>query len=350
MTIRFNELATLSLITILFNPFNCMAVEKLTMLTWAEYIDPSIVAEFEKENNAEIIFEYFDSTEDLAKRLVKAGNNLHDVVVIDGSDINHYINLGWLEPLSEQEISNIAYLDKQLISLFGNPNPYSVPYFWGTLGIAYRKDLMTTPPTSWLDLFRPSEEIGKRVGMIDDGRDLFGMGLKALGHSANSTDFKAILETEDLILSQVNNVHTYRYSLLNEEAAIVKGDVALSILYNGDALTLQQYEPNIEFFIPPEGGNLWVDYLTVLSGAPNKTLAKKFINFLNEPEIAARNAEYLYFATPNKEALKHTSNEYKSNDIIFPDNNVLKSSETYKDLPPRILRKINNITSALPEV
>jgi spermidine/putrescine transport system substrate-binding protein len=342
--------AELALLVFMCVPINSWATEKLIMLTWADYIDPSIVSGFEEQYDAQIIFEYFDSTEDLGKRLSKAGNNLHDVVVIDGSDINHYIKLGWLESITQHEVTNIIHLDQNLLSLFGNPNSYSVPYFWGTLGIAYREDLVPTPPTSWLDLFRPDTKIGKRIGMIDDGRDLFGMALKALGYSANSTEFEAILKAEDLIYSQSQSVYTYHYSELNNDALLVSGDVVMSVLYNGDALTLQQLEPSINFFIPPEGGNLWVDYLTILSGAPNKKLAKEFINYLNKPEIAAKNAEYLYFATPNKEALKHTSEKYKNNNIIFPSDDVLKSSETYKDLPPRILRKINNITASLPEI
>lgn len=349
MIIKINKLQRLALAILLISPLSSWATQKLVMLTWPEYIDPSIVKEFEEQHNVEISFEYYDSTEELGKRLTKAGNNLHDIVVIDGSDIKHYIQLGWIAPLNEEEIENISNLDKKLLSLFGEPNGHSVPYFWGTLGIAYREDLVAVPPESWIDLFRPNAEVGKRVGMIEDGRDLFGMSLKALGHSANTIKFNEILEAEDLIFSQADNVHTYRYSALNEEALLVTGEIVMSILYNGDALSLQKFEPAIKFFVPPEGGNLWIDYLAVLSGATNKEMAKKFINYLNKPEIAARNAEYLFYATPNKEALKYTSRKYRNNEIIFPSEDVLKKSETYMDLPPRILRKINNVTASLPD-
>lgn len=214
-----------------------------------------------------------------------------------------------------------------------------MPHFWGTVGIAYRADLVDRAPSSWMDLFQPSESLRGRIGMVETSRDVFGMALKALGHSANSIDPAAIREAEQLLLAQKPFVKSYNYIMLDADSALVTGDIAMTMIYSGDALMVQEHSDNIEYVVPREGGNLWVDYLVVMNQSRNKDLARAFINFLNEPEHAAQLAQFVYYATPNKAAEKLLPGEFLDNEVIYPTDTVLAKSEAYEPIPPRVQGK-----------
>ncbi|MCP4022306.1 MAG: spermidine/putrescine ABC transporter substrate-binding protein, partial [Desulfobacteraceae bacterium] len=213
---------------------------------------------------------------------------------------------------------------------------YAVPYIWGTIGIAYRKDLIKKKLDSWMDLFKPETRLRGKIVMINDSKDIVGAGLKALGYSLNSETLSQYDEVRTLLHAQKPYVFDYSYVVLNKNSALIKGDIWMAMVYNGDGLVLQEQDPRISFVAPREGTNLWVDYLVILKHAKNKVLAAQFINFLNEPENAAQLSEYLMFATPNKSAMAHISAEYKNNKMIYPDEKILKKSEVYKILSPRV--------------
>ncbi|MGI9321319.1 MAG: polyamine ABC transporter substrate-binding protein, partial [Thiogranum sp.] len=209
------------------------------------------------------------------------------------------------------------------------------------MGIAYRKDLVPAPLTSWMDILQPAESLHGRIGMVENSRDALGMALKALGYSANSTDSRQIKAAEQLLVAQKPHVKTYTYVALNEESALVTGDIIATMIYSGDALMVQEHHEEIDYVVPTEGGNIWVDYLVVLENSKNKELARAFLNFLNEPENAAQLAEFVYYATPNIGAEKLLPAEFLEDPVIYPSEAVLSKSEFYKPLPPRAMKKRN---------
>ena len=170
---------------------------------------------------------------------------------------------------------------------------------------------------------------------------LLGMALKALGHSANSTDPAATKAAEQLLLAQKPYVKTYNYVALNENSALVSGDIVAAMIYSGDALMVQEFDENIQYLLPAEGGNIWVDYLAVVESSRNKDLAWAFINFLNQPEHAAQLAEYVYYATPNTAAEKLLPQEFLEDPVIYPSKEALARSEFHTPLPPRAVKKRN---------
>src|SRR3990172_7862723 len=232
-------------------------------------------------------------------------------------------------------------MDKSWLTAFPGINGYAVPYFWGTLGIAYRADLVDKAPTSWMDIFQPAQYLYRKIEMVESSRDALGMALKALGYSANSANPMEIKQAEQLLLTQKPYVKTYNYSALTEKSALVSGDVIAAMLYSGDALTVQEFEKNIRYVVPKEGGNLWVDYLVVLDSSKNKELAMAFINFLNEPENAAQLAEFVHYATPNKAAEKLLPDEFLKDSTIYPSAEIIAKSEFYTPLPARITKQRN---------
>ena len=192
-----------------------------------------------------------------------------------------------------------------------------------------------------MDILQPVESLRGRIGMVENSGDLMGMALKALGHSANSSDPAAIKAAEQLLLAQRPYVNTYSYVALNEESALVSGEIIAAMVYSGDALMVQEFDENIRYGLPTEGGNIWVDYLAVVESSRNKDLAWAFINFLNEPEHAAQLAEYVYYATPNTAAQELLPPEFLENPVIYPSEEALARSESHTPLPPRAVKKRN---------
>lgn len=309
--------------------------KELVFLNWPNYMDPEILLEFEQRTGITVKQSYFDSDTARDELLLDTEGKGFDIALINDASVRILAKRGWLEPLEEASIPNLKHIDPRWRAVFEKTKDFGVPYFWGTVGIVYRKDLVPFTVSSWMDLLQPTEALHGKVSMISDSRDLIGMALKALGYSLNSTDTEELKEAEALLQAQAPAVKTYRYLSLNEDSALLTGQVVMSMMYNGDTLMLQEHNKNIAFVLPKEGGNIWVDYLSVLSTSSKKVEAKQFINFLNEPKIAARLAQYVYYATPNRAAEKLLPQDFKDDPVIYPNGEALEKSEIYNRLPPR---------------
>jgi spermidine/putrescine transport system substrate-binding protein len=338
----------LGLVLVLGDVAGNEAQQELVFLTWADYVDPDVVAEFEAEEGVKVQFVYFESDFKRNEILVQTQAQGFDVANVDGGSIGVVGGRGWLMPVSEQTIPNLAHTDPAQRMAYEGGQRYGVPYTWGTIGIAYRADLVEQPIESWMQLFRPEPALHGKIVMIEDPRELVGMALKALGHSINSENLTELAEAERLLQEQRPLVKSYSYVSLTERSALVTGEAAAAMVYNGDALMLQQYEPNIRFVVPPEGTGMWVDYLAVLSSSPRKALAARFIDFMNRPEIAARNAEYLYYATPNRAAERLLPSEFLADDRIYPNAETPRRSEPFvTKLAPRAVKARQKIYARL---
>jgi len=325
------------------------APRDLVLLNWSEYLDPELVEKFERQFNArvrEVYFESDDLRDDMLLETEAAG---YDLVMTNDVAVDVYRRRGWLEPVTEKQVPNLRYIDPRWLDAFPGVRGYAVPYFWGTTGIVYRKDLVDKPMTSWMDLYRPAESLRGKIAMVENSRDLIGMALKALGYSANSADDKEIEEAGQLLMAQKPYVADYAALTLDGDSALVTGEIAAAILYSGDALMVQEFHPDIEYVLPVEGGNIWTDYLVVMKNANDKELAWAFINFLNEPEHAAQLAEYVYYATPNRAAEKLLPEEFLTDAVIYPDEVLLEKSEAYADLPSQAMRKRNSLFSRVTQ-
>jgi spermidine/putrescine transport system substrate-binding protein len=313
----------------------------LVILNWSEYIDPELVEKFEGEFNAKVSEVFFESDDLRDDMMIETDSVGYDLVLVNGISVETYRQRGWLAPLEMAKLENIKYVDTHWLNAFPASSGYAVPYFWGTLGIGYRKDLVERPPTSWMDILKPASDLQHKIGMIDSSRDLFTPALKALGYSANSSDLAEIKAAEGLLLAQKPYVKTYTYLALNDESALITGEISAAMLFSGDALMVQEHNDDIEYVLPTEGGNIWVDYLAVTQSSRNKDLAWAFINFLNEPENAAQLAQFVHYATPNKAAEKLLPAEFLSDPVVYPSKDALKKSEFYTTLSPRALKKRN---------
>lgn len=317
----------------------------LSFLSWADYIDPELVKAFETEFQVTLKEVFFETDEEREQKLAYTSGKGYDVVLVGGPFVAVHAKRQWITPLDFAKIPNIQHVDTRWRHAYPQAETYGVPYFWGTLGIAYRTDLIPGTIHSWQQLFRPDANLKGRVGMINDSNDVIGMALKALGHSLNSTDHQALAEVEALLLAQQPYVSLYSTPNLTPQSPMVTGDLHMRMTYNGDALTIQDFNPNIAFVVPEEGTGLWVDYLVIPKSSKKQALALAFINFLNAPKNAARLANYVNYASPNRAARALLSPEHLNNPVIYPPSTVLSRSEFPWKMPPRTERKRNLLFS-----
>ena len=315
---------------------------ELVILNWADYIDPEVIADFEAKHLAKVRVVNFEDDDNRDQLLLATNGAGYDLVLVNETHVGLYRSHGWLARLSAAEVPNLKHIDNTWMEKARDANGYAVPYFWGTLGIAYRRDLVRNAPQHWTDLFTPSADLRGRIAMLSSQRELLGMALKAAGHSVNSIDHGEVDAAMTLLLAQKPAVRAYQQALLNEKSELVTGEVSMRMMFNGDALLLHKFNGNVAYLVPPEGTALWVDYLTVMANAPNPELAYAFLDFLNEPAIAARNAAFVNYATPNQAAATLMPAEYRDNPSIYPPAKTLANSELFTNLPPRALSYRNS--------
>lgn len=311
---------------------------ELVLVNWSEYMDPALVTKFEETHNARLKMIYFDDEDTRDQLMVESDGKGYDLVVLAGRNFANYRARGWLAPLDETNTPNLKHIEPRWRTIFPDAEGHAAPYLWGTLGIAYRADLLPDGLHSLKQIFQPGEALRHKISMSGDAGDTIGMALKSLGYSLNSAESRALDQVEDLLLKLKPYVRAQTY-VVSENSALVSGEVVAGLMYNGDALTLAEKNPNIRYVVPDEGTNLWVDYMAVLEGANDKDLARSFVNFLNEPANAAQLAQTLHYATPNAAAKKLLPAEVLADNRIYPSEDVLAKSEIFEVLPPRVEKR-----------
>ncbi|BCR03307.1 spermidine/putrescine ABC transporter substrate-binding protein [Desulfuromonas versatilis] len=322
-------------------------VDELVLLNWSDYMDPELLEEFQASTGAKVTQVYFETDEMRDDMLLGTNGAGYDLVVANGPGLTNYIRRGWLAPLTLREVPNLRHIETRWLEAFPEARGHAVPLFWGTTGIAYRKDLVSAPVTSWRQLFQPEEALRGKIVMIKSSADTIGMALKCLGYSANSTDPAQLAEVERLLKGQKPFVQTYSYVSLTEESSLVSGTTWMAMMYSGDALMLKDIDEQIAYVVPEEGGNLWVDYLGVMASSSKKELAARFINFLHEPKNMARLAQYVHYAPPNRAAQSLLPKEFLDDPVVYPPQETIGKSEFYQQLPPRTVKERNRIFSEI---
>ena len=321
--------------------------EELVLLNWSDYFPPALKERFEAENGVTVREVFFESDQKRDGILAEEGGAGFDVVVLNGDKLGPYRALGWLRPLSEEQVPNLRHMEERWRDIHPSGAGYALPLFWGTLGIAYRADLVESPPDSWWDLLRPSDALCGRIMMNSDGRDLISIALKANGLSVNSTDARDIELAAHALELQKPCVKEFGFMDINSSADMVKGTVVAATMYNGDAVKLREFHQDIRFAHPVEGSVMWVDYLAIMAAARNPELAARFLNFIYEPENLVEYAEWVYYPTTNAAAEARLSETFKGDPGICPPVEVRDALEVERTLNVRATRVRNRVVSQL---
>ena len=310
---------------------NVMNSQKVVVYNWGEYLDPEVLTIFEEETGIDVVYEEFETNEILYPK-ISSGAIAYDVICPSDYMIQRMIENNLLAEIDFDNIPNIKNIGKDYMEQsrqFDPENKYSVPYCWGTVGILYNKTMVKEPVTSWSILW--DEKYKDNILMQDSVRDAFGVTLKYLGHSLNSTDLDELTEARDLLIKQKPLVQAYVIDQVRDK--MIGNEAAIGVIYSGEAIYTQKENPDLEYVIPEEGSNIWIDSWVIPKNAENKENGEKFINFLCRPDIALKNFEYITYSTPNVEARKLIEDEsIRNSEIAFPDLSKYENLETFQYL------------------
>lgn len=302
---------------------------KVIVYNWGEYIDPDTIKMFEEETGIEVVYDEFETNEIMYPK-VESGAAEYDVVCPSDYMIDKMIQNGLLQELNYDNIpnakKNIGAQYYEQANDFDPGNKYAVPYCWGTVGILYNKTMVDEPITSWAQLW--DEKYADNILMQDSVRDAFMVAEKLNGFSMNTVDPTELETAKNALIEQKPLVQAYVIDQVRDK--MIGGEAAIGVIYSGEAIYTQRENPDLEYVIPEEGTNVWIDCWCILKDAPNKENAEKFIDFMCRGDIAEKNFEYITYSTPNDAARELIEDEeIKNSTIAFPDLSQYNNLETF---------------------
>ncbi|EDY33780.1 extracellular solute-binding protein [[Ruminococcus] lactaris] len=304
---------------------------QVIVYNWGEYIDPEIIDLFEEETGIDVIYEEFETNEIMYPK-IQSGAIAYDVVCPSDYMIQRMIENDLLAEINYDHIPNLKYIGDNYMKMsrqFDPENKYSVPYLWGTVGILYNKKMVDEPVDSWGILWDKKYE--DSILMQDSVRDAFAVALKYLGYSLNSTDLDELEAAKNLLIEQKPLVQAYVIDQVRDK--MIGGEAALGVIYSGEALYCQQENSDLDYVIPKEGTNIWIDSWVIPKNAKNVENAEAFINFLCRPDIAKMNFDYITYSIPNTAGRDLIEDEsLRNSPIAFPDDSKLENCETFRFL------------------
>jgi spermidine/putrescine transport system substrate-binding protein len=315
------------------------AVE-LHVLQWADYFAPDTLANFEKEFGCKVKVDYIESSETLRAKLARTPSG-YDVVFPSDEVLASFIAAGVIEKLDLSRLPNFKHIAARFRGPGYDPkNDYSVPYMWGTTGIAYSKKEVNPAPDSWAVLWDP--KVAGKVALLDDAREVFAAAMWLDGTSPLTPTAETIEKAKKRLLG----VKPLAYDS-SPKVRLIKGEAWVAQCFNGDALQAgasDERKADIGFVIPKEGGTLWIDNIAIAKGAPNLELAYKFIDYLLRPEVSAAISNEVQYANPNEAAMKLIKPEVAA---TFPTEAELGRCLLLLDLPPDPKKKLEDAWAEL---
>jgi spermidine/putrescine transport system substrate-binding protein len=308
--------------------------DEIFLYNWSEYIDPDIMDQFEAECGVKVVETNFDSNETLLATL-QAGGADYDIIVPSDYMVTTLIDEGMVMELDYSVITNIANMDPINVNQYFDPEQkYTIPWFWGTSGFSVDTNVVTDYTTSWSMMFDPNSPYCGQISMLDDQRETIGAALMYLGYSINDIAPAHLEEAKNLLIEQSKCIKAYD-SQTNDDL-IISGETVLAHIWTGDALLASDSETGgrdgIEYVIPDEGCTIWQDNMMIPVGAPNPYTAMVFMNYTQFPEIAAQNAEWVGYATPNAAAKEFIDPEMLENEGVYPTAEVSARLQWIEDV------------------
>ena len=299
----------------------------LNVYNWGDYIDEDIFKTFEEETGIKINYETFATNEEMYTKIKKGGTK-YDIAIPSDYMIEKMINEDLLETIDLTKIPNYSNINERFKNLDFDPeNKYSVPYFWGTVGIIYNTNLITDPIDSWDALW--DEKYAGKFTMIDSQRDSIMVALKKLGYSMNTKDLGQLEEAKEALIAQKPLVLAYVGD--NVKDMLISEEAAMAVVWSGEASAVIQEYDYFEYVLPKEGSNMWFDNIIIPKGAKNIDAAHQFIDFLCRGDIGFKNADYVGYATCNDETMKLLDSELMGKTYTYPDQSLLENFEIFSD-------------------
>ncbi|MGF1502212.1 MAG: polyamine ABC transporter substrate-binding protein [Paracoccaceae bacterium] len=333
------------------------AQDVVHVYNWSDYIDESILEEFEAETGIDVVYDVFDSNELLETKML-AGGSGYDIVVPTGSFLQRQIQAGVFQPLDKSKLSNLDNMwpaISERTSTYDPGNEYSINYMWGTTGVGYNVDavqerLGTDSVESWDVIFKPeiiAQFADCGIHVLDAPTELLPAALNYLGYDGDSHEIEQIEEAAALIQEirpHITQFHSSQY--IN---ALANGDICLAIGWSGDVLQARDRaieadnEVRVEYSIPNEGALMWFDQMAIPSDAPNPDAAHAFLDYIMRAEVIAKASNYVYYANGNLASKPFLNDDVINDPAIYPPEEAVENLYVTTPYPPRIQRQVTRL-------
>jgi spermidine/putrescine transport system substrate-binding protein len=300
----------------------------LHVYTWADYIKPELIKQFETETGARVVIDTFDSNEAMYAK-IKAGASGYDVITPSSYMVSIMNKEGLLQTLDHSKLPNLRNVDPEYLAIALDPKmAHSAPYMLTNTGIAYLKSKIPDFEATWAAFDRA--DLGRRVTMLNDMRETIGAALKFLGYSLNTTNDQELEQARDVAIRWKRNLAKFE----NEQykSGLASGEFVMVHGYSGDIVQVQAENEDIAFVAPREGTSVSCDDFVIPKRAKEVGLAHAFIDFLHDPKNAAANSEFIGYLCPNSASYPLLPEEFRSNPAVFLDPEVKARSEVILDL------------------
>jgi len=318
----------------------------INVYNWGQYISDGtddtidVNKAFTEATGIKVNYMTYDSNESLYTKL-KTGGSTYDVIVPSDYMVGKLISEGMLEKLNFNNIPNYKYIDEAYKNTAYDPdNKYSVPYTWGTVGVIYNKKYVDQADIGSWDLLWNSKYAGK-ILMFDNPRDSFAIAEELLGYDQNTEDEAQLRAASYKLIAQKPLVQSYVMDQIYDK--MERGEAWIAPYYAGDYLMMAQENPDLGFYFPKEGFNLFIDCLCIPTCCTNKAAAEAYINFLCSPEISGQNLDYLGYSTPETAAKQYMSEDMTSSPIAYPDAAVLARGSSYLSLSQKTCQLMDSL-------
>ena len=329
----------------------------VNVYNWSDYIDESTLAEFEEKTGIKVVYDVFDSNEVLETKML-AGGSGYDIVVPTGSFLARQIEAGAFQKLDKDKLPNLANMWQQIsdrTATYDPDNAYSINYMWGTTGIGYNVDMIKermpdAPLDSWDMVFDP-EVVSKfkdcGIHILDAPAEIIPTALKYIGEDPDTDDAKVIEKAEAALMTMRENTTKFHSSeYIN---ALANGDICLAVGWSGDVLQARDRAAEadngvtVEYVIPKEGALMWFDQMAIPVDAPHPDNAHAFLNFIMEPEVMAKNSNYVYYANGNKASQPLLNEDVIGDPAIYPPEETVEQLFTKTPYSPRTQRSVTRL-------
>ena len=309
-------------------PLLAMA-QSISVYNWGDYIEPEVLELFEQETGIEVIYETYETNEDMYAKIAMGGSS-YDVIFPSDYMVERMIGEGLLQKINWDNIPNVKNIDPRFMNESYDPeSAYSVPYTWGTMGILYNTAMVEEAPTSWQTLM--DETYTMDMLMLNSPRDTLGIALIMCGHDINSTDPADLEDAKNLLIEQKPMVLAYVVDEVKDK--MIAGEASVALVWSGDATYCMDESDELDYVVPQEGSNIVFDAICIPANARNVEGAEKFIDFLCRADIAAMNYEYVGYAIPNTAAIELLgAEEYNASPVNNPPQEVLDKCKVFEYL------------------
>jgi len=317
---------------------------ELRILNWEDYLYPTIVEDFQSRYNVTLIIFTFDEEAYMISEL-ETNPGGYDIVIASDTVVREMIAAKALAQINTDSLQNLDNIDTVFLDKSFDPgNHYSIPYLWGTTGIAYNTSALSNDIDSWDALFNTS--YSGRIALLDNPMEVIGSSLKYLGYGINPTSVSELYEAEEILHVQKDIISGY-FGSREIVDGLINGSFHIAQCYSGDALFAAERNEDITYIIPEEGSSIWIDNMVIPVDSPNKYTAEIFIDFILDPLVSSAITNYQWYANPNHAAIPYIDEEILEEAGIYPPDDVLKNCEFFSSLDSVLIREMNRIWSDL---